>query len=92
MVSSRFNELVRSVKWMITHKRDHPAPECKTIAIEDYSARVEFDQDTGLYRGEFLGLSGGADFYAKDMESLITEGKLSLRVYMEACKESKQQP
>lgn len=28
-----------------------------------------------MLRGEFVGLNGGADFYAKDIDSLRREGK-----------------
>tara|TARA_Y100001951_G_scaffold104884_1_gene118402 strand:- start:730 stop:1002 length:273 start_codon:yes stop_codon:yes gene_type:complete len=87
MASSRFNDLVRSVKWMITHKRNYHRPECETITIDGQLARVDYSPEAGLYRGEFVGLEGRADFYAKDLESLITEGKASLLVYLEATKE-----
>jgi predicted HicB family RNase H-like nuclease len=40
-----------------------------------------------MFRGEFLGLSGGADFYAADVEGLLREGRMSLRVYLQACEE-----
>ncbi len=39
-----------------------------------------------MFRGEFVGLNGGADFYAADVEGLRHEGETSLRVFLEACK------
>jgi len=38
-----------------------------------------------MFRGEFAGLNGGADFYAADIESLRQEGAASLRVFLETC-------
>ena len=38
-----------------------------------------------MFRGEFTGLSGGADFYATDVKGLKREGATSLRVYLDAC-------
>lgn len=34
-----------------------------------------------MFRGEFVGLNGGADFYAKDIDSLHKEGEISLKVF-----------
>lgn len=54
--------------------------------IQGYRAVVRFDPDIDMLRGEFVGLNGGADFYAKDIDSLRREGEISLRVFLEACK------
>gem|GEM_PF-278331 len=57
----------------------------------DYRAgRASFipdDPDTDTLRGEFIGLNSGADFYAKDVDTLRKEGETSLRVYLDMCKE-----
>ncbi len=57
------------------------------MKINGYSAVVQYDPDIEMLRGEFVGLNGGADFYAKDIDSLKKEGEISLRVFLEACKE-----
>ena len=57
------------------------------IDIDGHSAVVSFDPEIGMIRGEFLGLSGGADFYATSVEALEAEGRKSLEVYLEICKE-----
>lgn len=57
------------------------------MEIEGHKAVIAFDPDTGMFRGEFLGLSGGADFYAADVEGLLREGMNSLKVYLQACQE-----
>ncbi|SFG07774.1 Predicted nuclease of the RNAse H fold, HicB family [Duganella sp. CF458] len=45
-----------------------------------------------MFRGEFLGLNGGADFYAKDVKGLLREGKISLRLFLDACAEDGVEP
>ena len=52
-----------------------------------YKAVVAYDPEIEMFRGEFFGLNGGADFYAKDAEGLKREGEISLRVFLEACAE-----
>lgn len=38
-----------------------------------YQAVITYDPEIEMFRGEFVGLNGGADFYAKDPESLKRE-------------------
>ncbi|MDR2161988.1 MAG: type II toxin-antitoxin system HicB family antitoxin [Desulfovibrio sp.] len=52
---------------------------------ENYQAVIMYDPDIDMLRGEFVGLNGGADFYAKDLEGLKKEGEISLRVFLEEC-------
>ena len=56
--------------------------ECK-----GHKAKVVFDPEIGMLRGEILGLSGGADFYAESVSELEAEFIQSLEVYLEVCKE-----
>ncbi len=56
-----------------------------TMTIGGYQAVIAFDSDIQMFRGEFIGLNGGADFYAADVEGLKHEGEISLRVFFEAC-------
>ena len=58
-----------------------------TMTINGYQAVISFDPDIQMFRGEFVGLNGGADFYAKDVDGLRHEGAISLRVLLEACAE-----
>jgi predicted HicB family RNase H-like nuclease len=50
-----------------------------------YKAVITYDQEIGMFRGEFVGLNGGADFYAKDTEGLQREGETSLKVFLRMC-------
>ena len=58
-----------------------------TMNINGYNAVIAYDEEIDLFRGEFTGLNGGADFYAADIASLRKEGKISLQLFLDACKE-----
>lgn len=62
------------------------------MIIEGVKAIITYDSDIDMFRGEFLGLNGGADFYAKDAEGLRREGAISLNVFLDACKEDGIEP
>jgi len=49
------------------------------MTLNDYKAKIEYDSDIDMFRGEILGLTGGADFYG--------EFKKSLDTFLEVCKE-----
>lgn len=55
--------------------------------INGYQAVISYDPDIDQFRGKFIELNGGADFYAADVESLRREGEISLRVFQEMCEE-----
>lgn len=63
-----------------------------TMDIEGHRAVVSYDPDIGMLRGEFVGLSGGADFYAENVKDLEREGRLSLQVYLDTCREKGAEP
>lgn len=48
---------------------------------------IAYDPDVELDRGEFIGLNGGADFYAKDIGGLKRAGQISLHVFFAMYKE-----
>lgn len=62
------------------------------MTIDGFHATIEFDPDLDLFRGEILGLNGGADFYGKNPKELRTEFKRSLQVFLEACAEKGVEP
>lgn len=55
--------------------------------LDGYKAIINYDPVIDKFRGEFIGLNGGADFYATNIEELREEGKISLKVFLEMCKE-----
>ena len=61
------------------------------MTFEDgYKAVIAYDPEIEMFRGEFVGLNGAADFYASDLEGLKREGKISLEVFLEVCAEKGQ--
>ena len=62
------------------------------MIVDEYFAKIEYDPELDLFRGEILGLSGVADFYGKNPKELRTEFKRSLKVFLEVCKEKGIEP
>ena len=62
------------------------------MTVDGYHAKIEYDEELDLFRGEILGLSGGADFYGKNTKELRTEFKKSLQIFLEVCKEKGIEP
>jgi len=58
-----------------------------TMHVDGYNAKIEYDEELDLFRGEILGLNGGADFYGKNPKELRAEFKKSLQVFLDVCKE-----
>ena len=56
------------------------------MIIDGHKAVIEYDPEIQMFRGEFVGLHGGADFYATDVTGLEREGSASLRVFLKTCK------
>jgi predicted HicB family RNase H-like nuclease len=63
-----------------------------TMTVDNYHARIDYDEELDLFRGEILGLNGGADFYGKTPEELRSEFKKSLQVFLEVCAEKGIEP
>lgn len=62
------------------------------MEINGYKAKIEYDSELDQFRGEILGLNGGADFYGKNPAGLRREFKSSLKVFLEVCKEKGLKP
>ena len=62
------------------------------MTLDGYNAKIEYDAELDLFRGEILGLNGGADFYGKNPKELRAEFKKSLRVFLEVCGEKGIEP
>ena len=62
------------------------------MELNGYRAIIQFDPDIDMFRGEFVGLNGGADFYAQDIAGLKTEGEASLKVFLAMCREDGVEP
>lgn len=62
------------------------------MTFDGYNAKIEYDAELDMFRGEILGLSGGADFFGKNPKELRTEFKRSLRVFLDVCREKGIEP
>lgn len=62
------------------------------LEIDGEKAVITFDPDIEMFRGEFIGMIGGADFYANNVQELVEEGRKSLTVFFELCKEKGIEP
>lgn len=63
-----------------------------TILIDGYHAVIEYDPDIEMFRGQFVDINGGADFYARDVATLKREAKISLGVFLDMCREDGVEP
>ena len=57
------------------------------MMIDGQQAVIVYDPEIEMFRGEFVGLNGSADFYAKNITGLKQEGKASLKVFLQLCAE-----
>jgi len=62
------------------------------MSVDGYQAKIEYDAELDMFRGEILGLNGGADFYGRTPEELRTEFRKSLQVFLEVCREKGIEP
>ena len=62
------------------------------MEIDGYKAKIEYDPELDLFRGEILGLNGSADFYGKTPANLRKEFKNSLKVFLDVCEEKGIEP
>ncbi len=60
--------------------------------LNESSAKIDYDAELDLFRGEILGLTGGADFYGKNPKELRGEFKKSLQVFLDVCLEKSIEP
>jgi predicted HicB family RNase H-like nuclease len=61
--------------------------ELNTLSFGQHSAVISFDPEIEMFRGEFVNLNGGADFYGASIDELKTEGARSLQNFMDVCRE-----
>ena len=62
------------------------------MSVDDYQAKIEYDAELDMFRGEILGLNGSADFYGRTPEELRVEFRSSLQVFLEVCREKGIEP
>jgi hypothetical protein len=52
------------------------------MTIDSHHAKLEFDPDLDMFRGEILGLNGGADFYGKPQKSCAQSSSARYRLFL----------
>jgi len=62
------------------------------MTVKGHKAKIEYDPEIDMFRGEILGLNGGADFFGKTPDELRLEFKKSLKVFLDVCKEKGIEP
>jgi predicted HicB family RNase H-like nuclease len=62
------------------------------MEVDGFKAKIEFDPELDLFRGEILGLNGSADFFGKSPASLRKEFRNSIKVFLEVCEEQGIEP
>lgn len=62
------------------------------MVISGVKALIDYDPDAETFRGEFVGLNGGADFYGESIATLEEEGAKSLNIFLEMCQERDIEP
>jgi predicted HicB family RNase H-like nuclease len=62
------------------------------MTMDGYQAKIEYDAELDVFRGEILSLNGGADFYGKNTKELRTEFRKSLKVFLDVCREKGIEP
>ena len=62
------------------------------MTVDGFDAKIEYDPELDVFRGEILGVNGGANFYDKNPKELRVEFKKSLAVLLEVCKEEGLEP
>lgn len=61
--------------------------ELNTMQFGEHTAVIAYDPEVGMFRGEFVNLNGGADFYGASVDELRQEGQQSLQAFLDVCKE-----
>ncbi|EJF1946168.1 type II toxin-antitoxin system HicB family antitoxin [Salmonella enterica] len=63
-----------------------------TLKIDGQQVVITFDPEIEMFRGEFIGLNGGADFYTYSVGELKREGAESLRIFLDECRKDGIEP
>ena len=85
----------RTLQAVFAHPTSANITGTKTLnvmTVDGFNAKIEYDSEIDMFRGEILGLTGGADFYGKTPKELRTKFKKSLTVFLDVCKEKGIEP
>ncbi len=63
-----------------------------TMSYKGYSARVEYDDDDGIFFGRIAGLRNGVGFHASNVEDLRAAFREAVEDYLETCAKLGKEP
>lgn len=63
-----------------------------TMSYKGYSARVEYDDDDGIFFGRIAGLRDGVGFHASNVEDLRAAFREAVEDYLETCAKLGKEP
>ena len=52
------------------------------MTLNGYQAKIEYDPDIDMFRGEILNLNGGADLYGKNQMSFVRNLKILWKFFL----------
>lgn len=55
------------------------------MQVGAHKAVIRFDAEIEMFRGEFVGLNGSADFLSNTVTGLKHEGEVSLQAFLDIC-------
>ena len=64
---------------------DWSNPMTNTMSYKDYAARIEYDDDDGIFTGRIAGIRDGVGFHADTVEGLRTAFHEAVEDYLETC-------
>ena len=60
-------------------------PMTNTMSYKGYAARIEYDDDDGIFTGRIAGIRDGVGFHADTVEGLRTAFHEAVEDYIETC-------
>ena len=60
--------------------------------VDGYNAKIDYDEETDQFRGEILGLSGGADFMGPALTSLAKNSKSLYTLSLKSARSKESSP
>jgi predicted HicB family RNase H-like nuclease len=69
-----------------------PTKALSPVFANGFHAKIEYDEELDLFRGEIVGLNGGANFYGNNPKEFRDEFKKSLQIFLDVCQEKGIEP
>jgi predicted HicB family RNase H-like nuclease len=63
-----------------------------TMTYKGYSARIDYDDEDGIFTGRLAGISGGVGFHADTVDALRAAFQEAVEDYVETCAKIDKEP